>query len=90
MNRQEIEEYFESIGESVLLMDDLDDALIGFSKRINEPILAVYSWTKILNSLMKSGMDEEEAIEYIDFNILGAYVGEKTPIVVMDMELQIL
>jgi hypothetical protein len=88
MKREEIEEYFESIGESVLLMDGFDDAIIGFSQRMNEPILAVYSWTKILDSLVSSGMDEEDASEYIDFNILGAYVGEKTPIVVMDMELQ--
>jgi len=25
-------------------------------------------------------MDDEEAIEYLEFNTFGAYVGEKTPI----------
>jgi len=29
----------------------------------------------------QDGMTEEEAIEFIDFNIVGAYVGESTPII---------
>ena len=34
-----------------------------------------------LNILIENGMSEEDAQEYIDFNIVGAYVGDSTPIV---------
>jgi hypothetical protein len=29
-------------------------------------------------------MNEEEAVEYFDFNVKGAYMGEKTPIWCID------
>jgi len=29
-------------------------------------------------------MDEEESIEWIDYNILGAWVGDDTPIILME------
>jgi hypothetical protein len=29
-------------------------------------------------------MDEEEAVEFFNFNVMGAYVGDKTPIWCVD------
>ena len=88
MNREQINQHLENRGETALLMDGLDEACIGFSKRINEPMLAVYSWQKIIETLIKRDkMDYDEAVEYIDYNILGAWVGEKTPIIVMSIEI---
>ena len=87
MNRERIEQYLEERDETTLLMDNLDEAFIGFSRRINEPLLAVYSWEKIIETLViRDGMSYDEAIEYADFNILGAWVGEQTPIIVMPMD----
>lgn len=87
MNRERIEQYLEERDETALLMDNLDEAFIGFSRRINEPLLAVYSWEKIIETLVvRDGMSYDEAIEYADFNILGAWVGEQTPIIVMPMD----
>ena len=34
--------------------------------------------------MTRDGMTEEEAQEYFDFNVEGAYMGEKTPIWVDD------
>jgi hypothetical protein len=34
---------------------------------------------------MKQGMSHEEALEYFDYNVKGAYMGEKTPVWVDDM-----
>jgi hypothetical protein len=45
-----------------------------------EPVVA-YDTNKIIEILSRE-MTEEEAIEYFDFNIIGAYVGERTPIYV--------
>ena len=39
----------------------------------------VYDYDKCLQILEDQGMDREGAIEYFDFNVLGAWVGEKTP-----------
>jgi hypothetical protein len=33
--------------------------------------------------MVRDGMDEEEAEEYISYNCIGAWVGEQTPIIVM-------
>ena len=82
MNRELLAE----LGEDVLLMDGFDDAIIGYSQRINDPILAVYSWDLMIKVLMeRDGMSDEEAMEYIDFNCLGAWVGEQTPIIVLPL-----
>jgi hypothetical protein len=42
----------------------------------------VYDAEVIRDNLMQQGMDSDEAREYIEFNIEGAYVGEDTPILV--------
>ena len=77
MLEQIIESYPE---ESFLKIDDHDNAIIG----VDETTMKLcYSVSKIIENLMKD-MDEEEAIEYYEFNIAGAYMGEKTPILVND------
>ena len=69
--------------DSPLLMDGFEQALIGFGQRINEPLLAIYSWSEMVKVLMtRDGMSDEEAIEYISYNCQGAWVGERTPIIV--------
>jgi hypothetical protein len=73
------------IDEDILLMDGFNDAIIGYSQRIGEPVLAVYSWQKMVDVLVKD-MSYEDAVEYIEYNCLGAWVGERTPIIVMSME----
>ncbi len=69
--------------DSPLLMNGFEQALIGFGQRINEPLLAIYSWSKMVDVLMtRDGMSDDEAIEYISYNCQGAWVGERTPIIV--------
>jgi len=84
ITRAIIEEQLQEMGETPLLMDGFDEACIGYSQRMNEPLLAVYSYEKMVEVLMtRDGMDDEMAMEYIDFNCVGAYMGETTPIIVM-------
>jgi hypothetical protein len=85
--RDKISEAFTEIDETVLLMDGFDEALIGFSERMNNPTLAVYSWEKMMSvCIERDGMTSEQAEEYISFNCLGAWVGEGTPIIVLPLE----
>ena len=82
--RQEIQEALEELGETTLLMDGFDEAFIGWSRRINEPLLAVYSYDGLIKVCTeRDGMDYEEAVEYVDYNVVGAWIGEQTPIIVM-------
>jgi hypothetical protein len=59
-----------------ILWDGLDDAIIGIS--IDNR--AVYGLNKMILLFQEQGMSEEEAMEWMDFNIISAYVGEYTPI----------
>ena len=72
------------VAEGALLADGFEDALIGYGYQFNYPI-AVYSRKRCINILMDDGiMDYEEATEYFDFNVSGAYVGESTPVFLDD------
>jgi hypothetical protein len=85
--RKRINDFFIERDEDVLLMDGFDEAFIGYSQRINEPMLAVYSWEKMVDICVKrDGMTYDEATEYIEYNCTGAWVGERTPIIVMPFE----
>jgi len=86
ITRETLDEHLTEMGESTLLMDGFDEACIGFSRRINEPLLAVYSYDKMVDILVeRDGMDAEEAMEFIDYNCVGAWIGEQTPIIVMSL-----
>ena len=61
----------------LLKADGFDDAIIGIdlsSERI------VYDINTMTNILIDDGMEELDAVEYLEYNVLNAYVGEKTPI----------
>jgi len=69
--------------EDALLMEprsEYDDCIIGVGARYNDGPLAIYSVERVLKVLMQDGMDEEEAQEWFDFNIIGAWLGAGTPI----------
>tara|TARA_Y100000389_G_scaffold111079_1_gene108163 strand:- start:10431 stop:10682 length:252 start_codon:yes stop_codon:yes gene_type:complete len=82
MNKLECitETYFD---ESFLKMDGFDSCIIGVEQ---SSLKLIYSKKSILDVLIKdSEMSELEAIEYYEFNILGCYMGEKTPILCDDL-----
>jgi hypothetical protein len=87
--REKISNYLNENGESVILMDGFDEALIGFSQRINEPLLAVYSWEKMIDLCIKRDkMEYEEAVDYVQYNCISAWIGDETPVIVMPLELE--
>ena len=73
----------------MLKLDGYDEALLGQAEvwqrqgagaeRVDT---LIYSGPKILGILMtRDGMTELDAHEFLDFNIVGAYVGTDTPII---------
>ena len=71
------------INEEALCLDgdEFDDCIIGTAERFGMPPVAAYDFEKVIQALMKD-MDREQAEEYFDFNIIGAWVGENTPVFV--------
>lgn len=63
--------------EEILKADGLDDAIIGIEEGSYR---LIYSKTKCIEIFINEGMDEEDALEHYYFNVVGSYVGEKTPI----------
>ena len=58
---------------------DYADAFVG----VTMDDVAVYDYEKMVESLMKQdNIDYFEAAEFIDYNTVGAYFGEKTPIII--------
>ena len=71
----------------MITWDRLNDAIIGTGGRCGMEEVFVYSYDKILDILMtEDEMTEREAIDYIEYNIAGAYVGELTPILVRSLD----
>lgn len=71
--------------ELLFLSDaEFDEAIIGVAERIGQEPVVAYDTTKLVEILSRS-MSVDEAYEFFDFNILGAYVGEKTPMFVTTM-----
>jgi len=73
--------YYED--EEFLKADGFDDAVIGVDE---STLRLIYSTTKCVEILIeRDDMEFDEALEYFDFNVRGAYMGEKTPIWCEDM-----
>ena len=53
---------------------------MGVGERFGGPPMAVLDVEKMFKKMEKDGMTREEAIEYFEFNILGAYIGDQTPV----------
>ena len=74
---EELKQAIESLNPDAMLVDGHDEALAGYDTRGR----AIYRIEDIVRTLMeRDGMTEEEAVEYFDFNIECAYVGQFTPI----------
>jgi hypothetical protein len=64
-----------------LLADGFEDAIVGVAERCSRPTLVVYDAERCIEILVeRDGMDPEEAREFFEFNTLGAWMGENTPL----------
>ena len=67
------------LGEGTLWMDEFDECVVGSMERFGmEPVLA-YDLDKVMEKLVREGMTREEAEEWWGVNMVGAWVGERTP-----------
>jgi hypothetical protein len=68
-----------NIDEDFKVMTGYDDCIIGVGIRFGQEPIVMYSYEKVIEKLIADGLDYEEAEEWFDFNMIGAWVGERTP-----------
>ena len=65
------------------IWDGYDDCIIGVGTRCGMTDVFIYDKHKMITKLVRrDDMTYDEALEFIDFNIAGAFIGENTPILV--------
>jgi hypothetical protein len=69
------------LDEDVIIFDGLDDAIVGIGMKHTQKSVLVYDRDKIVECLMRDGMDYDDADEYCGFNIDCLWAGEGTPII---------
>lgn len=66
--------------EECLTADGFDDALVGCTYGAN--VVAVYDIQRMIEVLVNEGMEHDDAVEFLDYNVVGTYLGDKTPLYV--------
>lgn len=81
-DNEKLEEFLADIDEEIIIADGLAHAFMGLTST-PEGVVAVYSTERIISNLMENdNMDFETAEEYMHHNIIGANVGQRTPVFV--------
>ena len=98
MNFNDIYDYLKEKSPEAILYDDCDSALIGTARLYREDKwveVAIYSYESLVEhfktEFLKDEEDkpseddaEEEAMEWVDYNIAGGYLGIYTPLIIND------
>ena len=67
--------------EGAILLDGLNDAIIGIVEEFGNGPRILYSKNKVLQILEdRDGMSPLEAVEFYDYNIIGLHAGEQNPV----------
>ncbi len=78
-----ISEFLEVVSElnpGALYPTGFEDAIVGYIERCGESAKIVLDRHKCIEIIMeRDGMNELEAEEFMEFNVIGSYVGEDTP-----------
>lgn len=76
-------EHLAELNPEALIPDGLEDAFVGYTLNHHHAHVAVFDYGKYIDILVsRDGMTYEDADEFLQFNTLGAYVGENGPLYV--------
>jgi hypothetical protein len=84
----QIKEWVSEWNEEALLADGFEDAIVGVCERFGAVPVVAYDKGKCIESIIarsdKNGLTDEEAyeeaVEYFEFNVIGSWVGDGTPV----------
>ena len=98
MKSEAIYEYLKEKSPEAILYDNCDSALIGTARLYREEQwveVAIYSYDELVQHFKEEFLSneeealseddaEEEAMEWVDYNIAGGYLGIYTPLIIND------
>lgn len=77
-----------------VLWDNCDAAIIGTVSRCGSEPVVCYDYDKLIECFIDPDLAEsdpgaahEEALEWVEYNVAGAYVGENTPFILVRLGL---
>lgn len=73
--------------EGLILYTGFEEAFLGTAFGCGQVARACYDRAKCIEILMRD-MSHEEAEEYFEFNVIGGYVGERTPMFLHPMTIE--
>ena len=77
----EIRNMMEDENPEALFADGFDDAIIGICRKAGDSSVVAYSYEKCVEVLInQQEMSPEDAIEWMEFNVVSAYMGPHTPV----------
>ena len=71
--------------DGIILYDNLDDAFIGVGNQFYNKPVAIYDREKCIE-ILAADMSYEEADEFFEFNIIGVWLGDQTPMFLTRIE----
>jgi len=72
------------LNPEAMMADGFDDAILGMCIQFGDEPVVAYDYEKCLNVLIeRDGMSRTDAIDFMGFNVIGAYVGLNTPVFIM-------
>jgi hypothetical protein len=81
VTRAEIDEIAEREELQLICFDEFDKAILGIGRKFNGEPSIIYDYEKCVKILMKNNKwPREDALEWMDFNVTGSWLGESTPI----------
>lgn len=88
--RQKIFNTYPGAEDELLFLEErFDEAIIGVVHGQAKLFAVCYSEPKVLEILVEQdNMDPEEAMEWYQFNMVGSYVGDNTPVFIDEDVLQ--
>ena len=93
---QLLREYIDENCDGLITYDNCDSALVGIAKVIREEQMvesAIYSYERLVEYFKSEYLSDEEnpmtedeaevdAMEWVDYNIAGGYLGVRTPLII--------
>ena len=77
-------EEISDLNPEAMMADGFDEAILGMCIQFGTAPLVAYDYEKCVDILMKRDeMTKQEAVDYMEFNVIGAYVGMNTPVFIM-------
>lgn len=77
----ELRDWISELNPDALLAEGFEAAILGVAERCSQEPVVVYDAEKCIEILMeRDGADRDTAVEHFEFNVLGAWVGDGTPL----------